>query len=170
MNQAADHAAAKSDPGALSPVQGYAAHYCDLDSRVDPKVVACSFIASGLRVFDITDLTKPKEIGYFVGAHQGRDRERFMASSYAMSKPEIVPGRREVWYTDGATGFYNVRIDSRVYPASTGASGGGRGCLAKRSPIGPRNIGRVRLGLTRRRWPGACPRPRARPSAPGAGA
>ena len=41
------------DPGAHSPVQGYAAHYCNIPTRVDPLVVACSFIASGLRVFDI---------------------------------------------------------------------------------------------------------------------
>ena len=150
VNQPADHAAASSDPGALSPVQGYAAHYCDLDSRVDPKVVACSFITSGLRVFDITELTKPKEIAYFVAPTRPRAENGFMASSFAMSKPTIVPARREVWYSDGATGFYNVRVDSRVCPKSSGAGAGGRGCLAKRSPIGPRNIGRVRLGLTKK--------------------
>ena len=35
-----DMAAAADDPGAFSPVQGYAAHYCGLPSRVDPAVVA----------------------------------------------------------------------------------------------------------------------------------
>ena len=149
VNQPADHAAARNDPGALSPVQGYAAHYCDLDSRVDPKVVACSFITSGLRVFDVTELTKPKEIGYFVAPTKGRTENGYMASSFAMSKPEIVPSRREVWYSDGATGFYNVRVDQRVWP-KTSASGTTRGCLARRSPIGPRNIGRVRLGLSKK--------------------
>ena len=33
--------------------QGYAAHYCNIPTRVNPKIVACSFIASGLRLFDI---------------------------------------------------------------------------------------------------------------------
>ena len=145
VNQPADHAAARNDPGALSPVQGYAAHYCDLNSRVDPTVVACSFITSGLRVFDITELTKPKEIAYFVAPTKSRTENGYMGSSFAMSKPEIVGDRREVWYTDGATGFYNVRIDPRVWPASAA----GKGCLARRSPIGPRNIGRVRLGMTK---------------------
>ncbi len=148
VNQPADHAAARNDPGASSPVQGYAAHYCDLDSRVDPKLVACSFIASGLRVFDISDLTKPKEIAYFVAPTKPRAENGYSASSFAMSKPAIVPARREVWYSDGGTGFYNVRIDSRVWPAST--AGARRGCLARRSPIGPRNIGRVRLGLSKK--------------------
>ena len=53
----------QSDPGALSPVQGYAAHYCSLPTRVDPKLVACSMIASGLRVFDISNVRRPVEAG-----------------------------------------------------------------------------------------------------------
>ena len=47
VNQAKDHAEASADPGAGSPVQGYAAHYCNLSSQVDPTVAACSFISSG---------------------------------------------------------------------------------------------------------------------------
>jgi 3',5'-cyclic-AMP phosphodiesterase len=39
---------------------------------------------------------------------------------------------------------------------------GGRGCLARRAPIGPRNIGRVRLGLTRRALLRRLPAPRRR--------
>ena len=92
VNQPADHAAASGDPGALSPVQGYAAHYCSLSSEVDPTVVACSFITSGLRVFDITDLLHPKEIAYYVAPTQPRAENGFMASDFAMSKPAIVPG------------------------------------------------------------------------------
>ena len=116
VNQPADHAAASSDPGASSPVQGYAAHYCSLSSQVDPTVVACSFIASGLRVFDISDLLHPKEIAYYVAPTQPRAENEFMASDFAMSQPAIVPSRREVWYTDGATGFNVVRIAPEVWP------------------------------------------------------
>ncbi|HZI36737.1 MAG TPA: hypothetical protein VFF24_00420 [Acidimicrobiia bacterium] len=32
---------------------------------MDPGIVACSFIASGLRVFDIRDPQHPREIAYF---------------------------------------------------------------------------------------------------------
>ena len=67
--------------------------------EVDPTVVACSFIASGLRVFDISDLLHPKEIAYYVAPTQPRAENEFMASDFAMSKPAIVPARREVWYT-----------------------------------------------------------------------
>ena len=95
VNQPAEHAAASSDPGAGSPVQGYAAHYCSLSSEVDPTIVACSFITSGLRAFDISDLLHPKEIAYYVAPTQPRAENEFLASDFAMSKPVIVPSRRE---------------------------------------------------------------------------
>ena len=121
VNQPAEHAAASGDPGAQSPVQGYAAHYCGLPSRVDPTVVACSFITSGLRVFDISDLKAPKEIAYFVAPTKPRVENGFMSSSFAMSQPVVIPQRREVWYSDGATGFYAVRIAKDVWPTGTAA-------------------------------------------------
>lgn len=76
---------------------------------MDPKVVACSFIASGLRVFDISDLEQPEEIAYFVAPTQARAENRFDGSNFAMSKPAIAPERREIWYSDGTSGFYVVR-------------------------------------------------------------
>jgi hypothetical protein len=117
VNQPADHAAASGDPGAGSPVQGYAAHYCNVPTQVDPKVVACSFIASGLRVFDISDVTHPKEIAYYVAPTKDRAENGFSASDFAMSKPAFAPSRREIWYSDGTTGFYVLRVDEQVWPA-----------------------------------------------------
>ena len=116
VNQPADHHAAAGDPGASSPVQGYAAHYCNLSSRVDPKVVACSFIASGLRVFDISRLDAPKEIAYYVAPTKAAVQNGFQASDFAMSQPALVPTRREIWFSDGTSGFYAVRIDKAVWP------------------------------------------------------
>jgi LVIVD repeat-containing protein len=149
VNQPEDHAAASGDPGALSPVQGYAAHYCSLSSEVDPTVVGCSFITSGLRVFDITDLLHPQEIAYYVAPTQPRAENGFMASDFAMSKPVIVPDRREVWYTDGTTGFYVLRVAPEAWPSAAGRAA----CLARRGRISRRGIGRVRLGMKRSALP-----------------
>src|SRR5215204_1639960 len=143
VNQPSDHAAAKNDPGANSPVQGYAAHYCDVPTSRDPKVVACSFIVSGLRVFDISNLSKPKEIAYHVAPTRPRAENGYMQSAFAMSKPAFAPRRREVWYSDGATGFNVVRVRREVWPETAG-------CFPRRVGIGPSRIGKVRLGLTRR--------------------
>ena len=157
MNQPADHAKAAGDPGANSPVQGYAAHYCDVSTPKDPTVVACSFIASGLRVFDISDVTKPKEIAYYVPPSRNQTENQFDGSTFAMSKPAVVPSRREVWFTDGVSGFYNLRVSDRAWPAA-----GRPGCLSRRSPIGPNHIGRVRIGMTRKALLRRVPAPRRR--------
>ena len=119
INQPGHHRAAADDPGASSPVQGYAAHYCNLPSRVNPKVVACSFIASGLRVFDISKLRSPKEIAYFVAPTRPEAENGYQASNFAMSQPAFAAKRREVWFSDGATGFYVLRVDRRVWPSAS---------------------------------------------------
>ena len=99
------------DPGASSSTQGYAGHYCNVPQRKDPGIVACSFINSGLRVFDITDPHKPTEIAYFVPPLDPGD------SSYAMSSPTIIPERKEIWYSDANSGFYALRLTNDVWPA-----------------------------------------------------
>lgn len=102
----------QNDPGAMSPVQGYAGHYCGIPTRVDPKVVACSMIASGLRIFDITKLAQPVEVGYFnkpirSGAKPANPEA---TGGYAMSQPAFDRARHSVWFTDGNTGFYVVKL------------------------------------------------------------
>lgn len=120
VDEPADHAAAGGDPGADGSTnggaQGYAAHYCNIPNRVDPKIVACSFIASGLRIFNIADVTAPKEIGYFVAPTQGRIENGEQASDFVMSQPAFVPERREIWFTDGVSGFYALRVNQDVWP------------------------------------------------------
>ena len=55
VHQKENRAAIANDPGAQFLVQGYAGHYCNVPRRQDPEILACSMIASGLRVFDIRD-------------------------------------------------------------------------------------------------------------------
>jgi hypothetical protein len=62
VNNQPDRTAFQNDPGASSSLQGYAAHYCAVPQENDPGIVACSFILSGLRVFDIRDPFHPREI------------------------------------------------------------------------------------------------------------
>jgi hypothetical protein len=122
----------QNDYGAQSPVQGYAGHYCNVPAEVDPKYVACSFIMSGLRVFNIEDLTHPYEMAYFnapstpaapayVGINGG---------NFAMSAPTFDTSRNEIWYSDGFWGFYVVKLTPGAFshaapnPANTGPVAG----------------------------------------------
>jgi hypothetical protein len=127
INQPKAHhdATAAGDPGTGNQAQGYAAHYCNIPTRVNPRVVACSFIASGLRIFDISDVLHPKEIGYFVPPPKPRAENGGTDSDFAMSMPAFDPVHREVWYTDGETGFYDVQVAKAVWPGAA-RSGGGR--------------------------------------------
>jgi hypothetical protein len=98
------------DPGMSSNLQGYAGHYCAVPQRADPGILACTFILSGLRVFDIRDPYHPKEIAYFnAPVHPG-------GSNYAMSAPAFDPAHSQIWYTDSSSGFYAVRITNGVWP------------------------------------------------------
>ena len=43
----------------------YGSHYCSVDNRDNATALACSYFNSGVRVFDIRDPVRPKEIAYF---------------------------------------------------------------------------------------------------------
>jgi hypothetical protein len=129
VNQTAARAGdQKNDYGAQSPVQGYAGHYCNVPIEVDPKYVACSFIISGLRVFNIEDLAHPYEMAYFnapstpaAPAYAGIN-----GGNFAMSAPTFDNSRNEIWYSDGFWGFYVVKLTAGAFshatphPANTG--------------------------------------------------
>lgn len=126
------------DNSATNPVQGYAGHYCNVPTRVDPQIAACSMILSGLRIFDISDPLNPVEIAYFNAPVQPRiippagivpDE-----SNWAMSAPAFVPERNEIWYSDGLSGFYAIKVTNDVWnpkgaddgkPDDHGGGGGG---------------------------------------------
>jgi hypothetical protein len=114
VHQPANFDAQADDPGASSPIQGYAGHYCNVPRRTDPGIVACSMILSGLRVFDIRDPHHPREIAYFNAPVTPRAVSE--GSNYAMSSPSFVPKRGEIWYSDGFSGFYAVRVTNGVWP------------------------------------------------------
>jgi hypothetical protein len=106
-----------SDPGANNPLGGYAGHYCNVPTRTDPAIVACSMILSGLRIFDIRDPHHPKEVAYFNSPVHPRVIEApAPASNWAMSSPSFVPERKEIWYSDGYNGFYAVRVTNGAWP------------------------------------------------------
>jgi hypothetical protein len=100
------------DPGDDQPFQGYQGHYCSLPSRVDPSIVACSFIMSGLRVFDISDVAHPREVAYFnKPLLPGHDPVYpVKAGAFAMAAPAYDEARHDIWYTDGNSGFYVVHL------------------------------------------------------------
>lgn len=107
VHEPGERRAAYGDPGASNPLGGYTAHYCSLPYPRDPRIAACSMIASGLRVFDISDLHHPREVAYF-------NRPETGAAASAMAQPAWDVPRRSVWFTDTGRGFYAVRLTNGV--------------------------------------------------------
>ena len=149
-----NRAGLEDDYGARFQAQGYAAHYCSVPQRVEPGIFACSMILSGLRVFDISDPEKPREIAYHVAppSNVSETGSPYIdeKANYAMSQPAFVPERGEIWYSDGTNGFYALKLEEKLWPKlrAVDACADVRGL----SGIGavPLSGGRVRLRHARR--------------------
>jgi hypothetical protein len=98
---------------------GYDSHYCTIDRPVDPTIVACSEFQSGLRVFDIRDVRRPREIAYFNPGGDGTAAPGGFGgtfSGFTSAQPRIIPERGEIWFTDQDRGFYVVRFTNSAWP------------------------------------------------------
>jgi hypothetical protein len=136
------------DSGASFVAGGYAGHYCGVPREVDPGIAACSMILSGLRIFDIRDPEQPREVAYFNSAGLPTPGD-IGIDAYAMSRPAFVPERSEIWYADGNSGFYAVRVTNGAWP----------GVSAPGAPSSP--------GAATAPPPAAPPPPGAAPGRPG---
>jgi hypothetical protein len=95
-------------------------------------------------VFDIRNVLHPKEIAYYVAPPSPRLENGLQASDFAMSRPEFAPERREIWFTDGPTGFYVLRLDKSAWPAAASP----RLTLVSSTSRAGRDTSRVRVLVT----------------------
>jgi len=83
---------------------GVGTHYCNVDRRDDPRLLSCGLWAGGVRLYDIRNPWRPKEVAYFnvpntqvPGLTRLRvaERELWVATSttfYVLGLPEAVIG------------------------------------------------------------------------------
>lgn len=110
-------------------VFGYEAHYCAVfdghseqggttQTIHDAQLVACGYVQSGLRIFDIRNPYQPREIAYYYspakpGYQPGSNYALTglnQTATYATSAPRIHFERNEVWFTSQENGFQVVRF------------------------------------------------------------
>jgi len=74
----------------------YGSHYCSVDNRENATALACSYFNSGVRVFDIRDPSKPKEIAYYNPASAkspGAGSAHLMFGQYRAGGPDWCAAR-----------------------------------------------------------------------------
>jgi hypothetical protein len=118
VNMKAAHIAADGDPSALPPNQmlGNAMHYCALPTQVNPQLLACSAINSGLRLFNISDPVHPREVAYFVAPPNIDRVPGVLPGDVAMSQPAFDPLHHAIWYTDAVSGLWVVTVSPSAWP------------------------------------------------------
>jgi len=124
----------------------FSCHYCNVDDVDDAKIAACNCFASGLRFFDISNVTYPREIAYLKPGSQGTKplpgsqyansvTTTFVRNfDWATSKPSFPKDRGatsgDVWTTAQDNGFMVVKLDSNA----TAEVGGG--CASADASLG----------------------------------
>lgn len=119
---------------------GYSLHDCTFDNPLHARLLACSSHQAGIRVFDIHDPHRPREIAYFVGpappdpteidpgsllnAFQGVKPPIDFSWSKAHSRFLWRQGRLYLWVTSSHGGFYTLRFEdsqaiARLKPVPT---------------------------------------------------
>lgn len=110
----------------------YTGHYCSIPQAIEPGIVACSMLRSGLRIFDVRDPDKPREVAYFSppasqntedGLRKGRGdpTQPARAGLHVGGSVAFVPERREIWLSGQETGFYVIRLAPSAWPDAAGA-------------------------------------------------
>ena len=110
VHQPEGRKASFGDPGADTAFGGYTGHYCSVPTDRDPRIAACSMIGSGLRLFDLSDLRHPREVGYFNQPVAPGTAAADSSGAGAFSQPAWDLARRSVWYADENSGFWAVRL------------------------------------------------------------
>lgn len=119
---------------------GYSSHDCTFDNPRDAKLLACSGHQAGVRVFDIHDPRRPREIAYFVGPAPPDPSEidpGSLLNSFQRIKPPINfswskahsrfvwrDGELYLWVISSHGGFYTLKFEnqkeiSRLKPVPT---------------------------------------------------
>ena len=98
----------------------YDVHQCTPDRLRNPTILACATFLSGLRVYDISNPRKPKEIAYYNtgtvdGPGPGHDAS-VPTVEMAASRPIIGRDLGQIWWVTSRTGFHVAQFAPGVWP------------------------------------------------------
>jgi hypothetical protein len=104
----------------------YGSHYCSVDNKHNASTLACGFFNSGIRIFDIRDPVRPKEIAYFnpAGATSvSAGSNHVLGSNFVAGGPDwcsaqvhLDAKRGTVWSTCQDNGVLTLKFREGVWP------------------------------------------------------
>lgn len=102
----------------------YDSHYCAVDDRDDTTTLACGYSESGIRIFDIRDPKKPKEIAYYnppsvTTPRPGSQNNRVAATGrpdHCMAPVHLDKATGTLWTACQDNGLLALRFTNGVWP------------------------------------------------------
>ena len=94
----------------------YDTHYCSTDRLHDPTILACSQFGSGLRVYDIRNPRRPREIAYYNPGTVRSENGSAPIANAVVARPVIRSDLGQIWFADIAKGFHAVQFRDGVWP------------------------------------------------------
>ena len=104
----------------------YGSHYCSVDNKNHATTLACGYFNSGIRVFDIRDPVRPKEIAYFnpagtTSASPGSNHLVFNqwkagGPDWCSAQVHLDHARGTLWTTCQDNGMLMLKFTNGVWP------------------------------------------------------
>jgi hypothetical protein len=104
----------------------YGTHYCSVDNRENTTTLACDEFNSGIRVFDIRDPTRPKEIAYYnpageTTASPGSNHVTFAqwkagGPDWCSAQLHMDAEKGTIWTTCQDNGLLSLKFTNGVWP------------------------------------------------------
>ncbi len=107
----------------------YSSHYCTADDPDNTTYVACGWISSGLRVFDVRDPVNPREVAYYnppARLDTARGTFPWFSEAFVGSRTKDgvatqvrwkrgADGAMNLWFISGLNGFQIVTFTNNAY-------------------------------------------------------
>src|SRR5262249_8824839 len=103
----------------------YGSHYCSVDNRRRATTLACGYFNSGIRVFDIRDPIRPREIAYYnpAGTTTRSPGSGHTGANWVPGGPDWCPSQVHldadagtVWSTCMDNGFLLMKFTHNAWP------------------------------------------------------
>ena len=104
----------------------YGTHYCSVDNKHHATTLACGMFNSGIRVFDIRDPLRPKEIAYYNPAGTtdiSKGSNHLIGNNWKAGGPDwcsaqvhLDRARGTLWTTCQDNGFLMLKFTNGVWP------------------------------------------------------